>query len=91
MPEKKRILEVACGSGTHSLIIAKTMLKRGSALVSCDISDEMIKIFKSKFEDPNSDYLVIPGNKIVVKPEGFAELGQKTWDLDENLKQVNFE
>ena len=88
--EKKRVLEVACGSGMHSLFLGKTMLQRGAALVSCDISDEMIKLFKGKFEDPQNDYSVIPGNRLVVKTEELAELGQKTWDLDEHLKQINF-
>jgi ubiquinone/menaquinone biosynthesis C-methylase UbiE len=61
--QRKRILEVACGSGMHSLYLAKTMLARGSALVSCDISEEMIKLTKSKFEDPHSEYFIVPGNK----------------------------
>ena len=64
---KKRILEVACGSGMHSLYLAKTMLQRGSALVCTDISDEMIRLMKDKFDDPESDYTVIPGNKYDIK------------------------
>lgn len=90
LPEKRRILEVACGSGQHSLFLAKTMIARGAALVSCDISDEMIRLFKAKFEDPNSDIASIPGTKIAVKPEDLGPLGDKTWDLDEHLKSVNF-
>jgi tRNA A58 N-methylase Trm61 len=41
---KKRILEVACGSGLHSLYLSKTMLKRGAVLVSTDISEEMMRL-----------------------------------------------
>lgn len=37
--QKKRILEVACGSGLHSLYLAKTMLQRDAVLVCTDISD----------------------------------------------------
>ena len=32
------IIEVACGSGLHSEIIAKNYLSEGSLLVSCDFS-----------------------------------------------------
>ena len=48
----KRILEVACGPGTHSLHLAKTMLQRGSAYVIADIAEEMVKEAKCKFEEP---------------------------------------
>ena len=70
--ENKRILEVACGGGLHSLYLAKTMLQRGSVLVSTDISAEMINLLKTKFDDPNSDYCSIPGNKFISKPEGLG-------------------
>lgn len=83
---KKRILEVACGSGMHSLYLAKTMLQRGSALVCTDISDEMIRLMKDKFDDPESDYTVIPGNKYDIKDEELIPLGQQTFDLEERIK-----
>ena len=46
---RKRILEVACGSGLHTLNFAMTSLQRGSVLVSTDISEEMMKFTKQKF------------------------------------------
>ncbi len=72
---KKRILEVACGGGSHSLHLAKTMLNRGSVLVSTDISPEMIKLSNAKFHDPNSDFFAISGNKYISKPEGLVDIG----------------
>ena len=39
----KAILEVACGTGVHSEFIAKNYLQKGSLLVSCDFSDDMVK------------------------------------------------
>ena len=57
--QRKRILEVACGSGMHTLYFSKTMLQRGSVVVSTDISEEMIKMSKNRFEDPKNDYLAI--------------------------------
>ncbi len=73
--EKKRILEVACGSGLHSLYLAKTMLRRGAVLCCTDISEEMIKLTKHKFESEEAEYSVIPGNKLKIEveelPSGF--------------------
>ena len=83
---KKRILEVACGSGMHSLFLAKTMLQRGGVLVSCDISDEMINLAKHKFEDPASEYSVIEGNKAVIKTEELVPVGQQDFDLEGFLR-----
>jgi len=42
MPSRKKILEVGCGPGKHSLMLAKSFLSNGSVLVSCDISKGMI-------------------------------------------------
>jgi ubiquinone/menaquinone biosynthesis C-methylase UbiE len=47
----------------HTLHFTKTMLQRGAVIVSTDISEEMIKLAKVRFEDPKNDYIVIPGNK----------------------------
>ena len=38
----KSILEVGCASGHHSEFIAKSYLKPGSMLVSCDFSKDMV-------------------------------------------------
>lgn len=45
----KAILEVACGPGLHSEFIAKNYLQKGSLLVSCDFSDEMIKRVNERY------------------------------------------
>lgn len=47
----KRILELAIGTGTHTLFLAKTLLKRGATLVCTEISQKMLELAKSKFED----------------------------------------
>ena len=39
---KKNILEIACGTGAHSLVFAKSMMQEGSTLVCTDISDKMV-------------------------------------------------
>jgi ubiquinone/menaquinone biosynthesis C-methylase UbiE len=44
-----RILEVGCGSGAHSEFIAKNYLKKGGLLVSCDLSNCMIKKVDSRY------------------------------------------
>jgi ubiquinone/menaquinone biosynthesis C-methylase UbiE len=49
--QAKRILEVACGAGNHSLVLATTYLKRGSVLVSTDFSSQMMEFTKKRFED----------------------------------------
>jgi ubiquinone/menaquinone biosynthesis C-methylase UbiE len=72
---RKRILEVACGSGLHTLFFAKTMLQRGAVVVSTDISEEMIKLAKNRFEDTTNDYLAIEGNKVKISPSEIAPLG----------------
>jgi ubiquinone/menaquinone biosynthesis C-methylase UbiE len=87
---RARILEVACGSGLHSLYLAKTMLRRGAALVSCDISEEMIRLAKGKFADPDAEYTVIPGNRADIEVEELAPLGKQDFDLEEHLKAGGF-
>ncbi len=42
----KRTLEVACGSGRHSNLLATEFVQPGSVLVSCDFSQEMVKMMK---------------------------------------------
>ena len=50
-----RVLEVACGTGTHSEVIAKGfMASNGAVLVSSDFSKEMVSKLKERFE--KSDY-----------------------------------
>ena len=47
MHEAKRTIEVGCGPGKHSLVIASTFLRNdGGVLVSCDYSKDMVKRVK---------------------------------------------
>jgi ubiquinone/menaquinone biosynthesis C-methylase UbiE len=59
----------------HSLYLSKTMLQKGSALVSTDISEEMIKQTKEKFEDPANEFLSISSNRFDIKVEELRPLG----------------
>mmetsp|Transcript_19374 Transcript_19374/g.32974 ORF Transcript_19374/g.32974 Transcript_19374/m.32974 type:complete len:99 (-) Transcript_19374:630-926(-) len=66
----KRVLEVACGPGRHSLMIAQNFLSpNGSVLVSCDFSNAMVKNLKALYSSPDFDYAQVPGNKYVVDTE----------------------
>ena len=63
-----RILEVACGAGTHSEVIAKGFLaSNGAMLVSSDFSKEMVSKLKERFE--KSDYNDCKGCKHVIDAE----------------------
>jgi len=51
MPQCKRVIEVACGPGVHSKILATSFLNRdGGVQVSCDYSGGMVKKLKETFE-----------------------------------------
>mmetsp|Transcript_12940 Transcript_12940/g.21893 ORF Transcript_12940/g.21893 Transcript_12940/m.21893 type:complete len:140 (-) Transcript_12940:608-1027(-) len=66
----KRVLEVACGPGKHSLLLASSFLRNnGSVLVSCDFSIEMVKGLKTNYESEEADFSKVPGNKFVVDTE----------------------
>ena len=45
----KRILELAIGTGTHSLFLAQTMLQAGATLVVTEISKGMLELAQGKF------------------------------------------
>ena len=67
------------------------MLQRGAVVVSTDISEQMIKLSKDRFEDPKNDYIAIPGNKVKIVASELAPLGSKEWDLEKVLKDdLNF-
>ncbi|CDW78817.1 UNKNOWN [Stylonychia lemnae] len=85
----KRILEVACGGGYHSLMVAKTMLQKGGALVSCDFSGKMMELTKQKYDDLNwsSGYTDVAGNKYYITSESLLPLGDHSFDLEEELKK----
>jgi ubiquinone/menaquinone biosynthesis C-methylase UbiE len=75
----------------HTLYFSKTMLQRGSVMVSTDISEEMIKMSKNRFEDPKNDYLAIQGNKAKITASELAPLGTKEWNLEKVLQEdLNF-
>ena len=44
MKNADRTIEVSCGPGKHSSLLASQFLKKGGVLVSCDYSMEMIKL-----------------------------------------------
>ena len=48
--QSKAILEVGCGSGSHSEFIAKNYLQKGSLLVSSDFSKDMVTMMQSRYE-----------------------------------------
>tara|TARA_B110000285_G_C14686874_1_gene407269 strand:- start:72 stop:434 length:363 start_codon:yes stop_codon:yes gene_type:complete len=77
MQNCKRVLEVACGPGAHSKILATSFLNRdGGVLVSCDYAQEMVKKLKETFEQEH-DFTLAPGNKFLMDSEtdynAFAE------------------
>lgn len=37
-----KVLEVACGPGRHSILLASSFLKQGATLVSCDFCKGMV-------------------------------------------------
>jgi ubiquinone/menaquinone biosynthesis C-methylase UbiE len=52
MQKCKRVLEVACGPGCHSKILATSFLNRdGGVLVSCDYAPNMVKKLKETFDE----------------------------------------
>jgi ubiquinone/menaquinone biosynthesis C-methylase UbiE len=83
--QKRRILEVACGSGLHTMFFAKSMLQRGAVIVGTDISEEMINMYKAKFEDPTNDFNKIQGNKAVINASELAPFGNQDWNLENYL------
>ena len=68
VPAAKRTLEVGCGPGKHSLLLAQSYLSPDKGvLVSCDISEGMVKRVAENYADEErQDYSKIPGNKHLV-------------------------
>jgi trans-aconitate methyltransferase len=50
-----RLLEVGCGTGHHSELIAKSFTPANGLLVSCDFSTEMVKKMKERYAE--SDFV----------------------------------
>jgi ubiquinone/menaquinone biosynthesis C-methylase UbiE len=43
VPAAQRTIEVGCGPGRHSIMLASNFVQPGGVLVSTDISNEMVK------------------------------------------------
>jgi len=70
MQNAKRTVEVGCGPGRHSLMLANSMLRHdGGVLVSCDFSQAMCKKVKENYESPAADYSLVEGNKSLFESE----------------------
>lgn len=54
----KNILELAIGTGTHTLYFAKTLMQRGATLVCTEISSKMLELAKQKFEQDDLFFAV---------------------------------
>ena len=63
MPKADRVLEVACGPGKHSLMLASSFLKKGGVLVSSDYSPQMVQLLAKNYSNEESDFALVPGNK----------------------------
>jgi ubiquinone/menaquinone biosynthesis C-methylase UbiE len=85
MNKAKRTIEVACGPGGHSMILADTFLNPNQGvLVSCDISGKMIVKVKETFEQPG--WSQVQGNKVIVDLEtDYSELKE---DSNSELKNI---
>ena len=61
-----RVLEVGCGSGIGSEIMAMSLLSKQDAPVAVisDFSGNMMEYTKQRFDE--SDYVLIPGNKVTI-------------------------
>jgi ubiquinone/menaquinone biosynthesis C-methylase UbiE len=67
MPKAKRVLEVACGPGRHSMQLAMTMLRNdGGVLVSCDFSQKMINKLSNNYNSDPLGFSKIQGNKFLI-------------------------
>jgi len=80
MHKAKRSIEVGCGPGRHSLVLASTFLRNdGGVLVSCDYSKDMVRMIKENFDGGFADYTHVEGNKYLVDTEtDFLEFADDT-------------
>jgi len=77
MTDKDRVIDVACGPGKHSLILASNFLKKDGVLVSCDFSKEMVKKLAHNYTETEADYSLVEGNKFVSETaKDFTELDE---------------
>ena len=75
----KMTLEVACGSGAHSVMLASTFIPDGGILVSCDFSKAMIA--KANLNFAKSDFVKIKENIALISEE--VDMNEKC-----NLKDI---
>ena len=79
MIRSERTIEVGCGPGFHSSMLASNFLKTGAVLVSCDISSEMIKSLKQTYESETCDFSKVPQNTFHIDTTtNFSEYGEST-------------
>jgi len=77
MTDQDRVIDIACGPGKHSLMLASNFLKKGGVLVSCDFSKEMVKKLAHNYTGTDADYMHVEGNKFVSELETvFTELDE---------------
>jgi len=82
MTDKDRVIDIACGPGKHSLMLASNFLKKGGVLVSCDFSKEMVKKLEHNYIGTDADYMHVEGNKFV------SELEKDFTELDETKTKL---
>ena len=87
-----RILEVGCGTGTGSVIVASSFLQRktekspGSVLICTDFSLEMMTRTKERFDD--SDFIYGKGNKVSFDETNYtAQSPPPQIDIEEKIKE----
>jgi ubiquinone/menaquinone biosynthesis C-methylase UbiE len=51
------ILELAIGTGSHTLFLAKTLMQRGATLVCTEISPKMLELAHEKLSDPDNEFV----------------------------------
>ena len=85
--EAKRILEVGCGSGMHTMFFAKTLLKKGGAIVCTDLSERMMFKCREKFEDKDfsSGFSDVKGNSFEIRDEEVLPFDNHSFDLEEEV------
>ena len=76
MPSADRVLEVGCGPGLGSVMIAQNYLKDGGVLVSADSNFGMMYRYNKHFS--RSDFVKVKQNKFIFEDEiNFGETTTK--------------
>lgn len=74
-------MEVACGPGKHSLMLATSFLKNKGVLVSCDYSGGMVNRLLENYSqvEEENEYARVEGNKYVIEQKtDFSEFSDQT-------------